>query len=74
VTPKLSREEQDRLEGILCAVEASLSDWGMSAHRADGVLDRFREAQHAGREGCAFSGLSRLPQLCVRAARVGEWA
>ncbi|BGO96070.1 hypothetical protein NBRC10512_006014 [Rhodotorula toruloides] len=49
--PKLSREEQDRLEAILCAVEAALSDWGMSAHRADGVLDKFREAKEAGREG-----------------------
>ncbi|BGP03911.1 hypothetical protein NBRC10513v2_007652 [Rhodotorula toruloides] len=49
--PKLSREEQDRLEAILCAVEAALSDWGMSAHRGNGVLDKFREAKEAGREG-----------------------
>ncbi|BGP35795.1 hypothetical protein JCM10296v2_007647 [Rhodotorula toruloides] len=49
--PKLSREEQDRLEAILCAVEAALSDWGMSAHRGDGVLNKFREAKDAGREG-----------------------
>ncbi|BGP28018.1 hypothetical protein JCM10295v2_007005 [Rhodotorula toruloides] len=50
-SPKLSREEQDRLEAILCAVESALSDWGMSAHRGNGVLDKFREAKEAGREG-----------------------
>ncbi|GAA5982846.1 hypothetical protein JCM10908_006808 [Rhodotorula pacifica] len=57
---KLNRGQQDHLEAVLCAIEAALSDHGLSVHGKGGTLERFREAQSQGKE--AWIHISQLLQ------------
>lgn len=50
---KPTKAESDHLEAILCTIEAALSDYGLSVHGKGGILERFSEAQAAGKEACA---------------------
>lgn len=49
---KISKEHQDHLETILCAIEAALSDHGLSVHGRGGTLERFKEAEAEGKVAC----------------------
>lgn len=56
--PKLSAAERDRLETLLCTIETSLSDYGLSVHRLAGGDSRktgLLEQYKAGRE-CTWIG------------------
>ncbi|KAG0653754.1 hypothetical protein C6P46_002230 [Rhodotorula mucilaginosa] len=57
---KITKAESDHLEAILCTIEAALSDFGLSVHGKGGILERFSEAQAAGKE--AWIHVSQLLQ------------
>ncbi|GAA5910502.1 hypothetical protein JCM8208_007625 [Rhodotorula glutinis] len=64
--PKISQQERERLESVLCAVETALSDFGLSVHRGaggqgggGGLLERFKE----GREALHISQILTLPPV-----------
>lgn len=55
---KITKAQSDHLEAILCTIEAALSDFGLSVHGKGGILERFSEAQAAGKEACKWHGVS----------------
>ncbi|GJN94169.1 hypothetical protein Rhopal_007243-T1 [Rhodotorula paludigena] len=64
--PKLSAAERDRLETLLCTIETSLSDYGLSVHRLAGGDSRktgLLEQYKAGREWLHISQILNLPPV-----------
>lgn len=55
---KITKAESDHLEAILCTIEAALSDFGLSVHGKGGILERFSEAQAAGKEACKWNSVT----------------